>query len=79
MYEKKRTAGPSCPLCGNPNQCGIAIGAPSCWCQRYDMPSSLIERVPAFLRGIVCVCENCVKSEIAKAAGEDVGDPAAPA
>ncbi len=76
MYEKKRAAGPSCPLCGKPNQCGIAIGATSCWCMRMEVPASLIERMPEALRGIVCVCEDCVRDELAKTAStEDESHP----
>ncbi|MEO0599882.1 MAG: cysteine-rich CWC family protein [Myxococcota bacterium] len=72
MYEKKRAAGPSCPLCEKPNQCGIAIGAPSCWCMRTEVPASLLERVPGPLRGVVCVCEDCVREELARVtAGDD--------
>lgn len=65
MVQKKRAVGPSCPLCGKPNQCGVTSGAPSCWCMRTEVPKQLIERVPDALKGIVCICEDCVKAELA--------------
>jgi len=48
-----------CPLCGGDNGCGMARGAGNCWCFAADMPAEVLERVPADLRGVACVCDAC--------------------
>ena len=55
------TAGsPRCPLCNEPNQCGMAAGAPRCWCYDAVLPEELIEKLPEHFRGVVCICQKCV-------------------
>jgi hypothetical protein len=49
-----------CPLCGEPNACGLAAGsAAPCWCvsQRFDR--ELLARVPAGAAGRACICRRC--------------------
>ena len=35
-----------CPLCGGPNDCGLAAGADTCWCFTASIPAAALERVP---------------------------------
>ncbi len=50
-----------CPLCGEPNACGLAAGGTSCWCFTASVPSATIEQVPAEARGVVCICAACAR------------------
>lgn len=55
-----------CPLCGEANGCPMAGGATCpgvCWCRVVDMPSALVQRVPAEARGVACICHACVARE----------------
>jgi len=51
-----------CPLCGGLNSCAVIEGKPidECWCKAVKIPQALLEKVPAELRGKVCVCQTCV-------------------
>lgn len=67
-----------CPLCGQPNGCRLAAGEPwkgACWCQRVDMPESLLDRVPEAKRGRACVCRRCVEEERRRSAPPLVPGP----
>ncbi|HMQ12505.1 MAG TPA: cysteine-rich CWC family protein [Candidatus Competibacter phosphatis] len=48
-----------CPLCGQPNECGIAAGQSTCWCFETRIPPEVLEKVPPELRGVTCVCKAC--------------------
>ncbi len=48
-----------CPLCGGPNQCGLAAGSTSCWCFTTRIPDAVVERVPVAARNVACVCPDC--------------------
>jgi len=48
-----------CPLCGGDNACGVARGEGNCWCFTTPVPADVIERVPADLRDVACVCAAC--------------------
>jgi len=49
----------SCPLCGATNECGVHSG--DCWCFHTKVPQELRDRIPAELKGKVCICRNCVE------------------
>jgi hypothetical protein len=52
-----------CPLCGRPNDCDlIKPGTPHgpCWCWRVKASPEALQRVPAELRGRVCLCRECL-------------------
>jgi hypothetical protein len=51
-----------CPLCGGNNACGAAAGSTDCWCFAEKIPAEVVERVPAELRGKVCVCAACASA-----------------
>ena len=36
----------NCPLCGGPNDCGVAAGKDVCWCFSAGVPSEVVERIP---------------------------------
>lgn len=48
-----------CPLCGEPNACGQAIGSRSCWCFEITIPEEVLQRVPTDARDTACVCRAC--------------------
>jgi len=48
-----------CPLCGQPNQCGVAAGKRTCWCFSPPFPPEILERIPGPTRDLACVCEVC--------------------
>ena len=48
-----------CPLCGKPNQCGIAAGKGTCWCFSEKVPETVLDQVPEAVRDEACVCEWC--------------------
>lgn len=52
-----------CPLCGQPNDCGIAAGKSTCWCFETRIPLEVLEKVPPELRGIACVCKACATGQ----------------
>jgi len=56
-----------CPLCGRPNGCAAAASGTCdtpCWCAELRFPAALIERVPAPLRRVACICRACVEAAI---------------
>ena len=48
-----------CPLCGGPNECGLAAGKSECWCFEAKIAPEVLERVPEEAKGKVCVCRGC--------------------
>ena len=49
----------SCPLCGEPNDCGRVAGLERCWCMTERIPPSTLEQVPTDTRNRVCICRAC--------------------
>jgi hypothetical protein len=52
-----------CPLCGEPNACGMSSGAGTCWCFSTEIPAAVLERVPPEARDEICVCAACATGE----------------
>jgi hypothetical protein len=52
-----------CPLCGGPNECGVAAGTSTCWCWSAEIPAETLAGVPEAQRGRICVCEKCARAE----------------
>ncbi|MGB0257836.1 MAG: cysteine-rich CWC family protein [Coraliomargarita sp.] len=50
-----------CPLCGEPNGCGIS-NPEGCWCFKNKVPAELLTRLPEAARGKSCVCFKCIKA-----------------
>jgi hypothetical protein len=48
-----------CPLCGEPNGCGMAEGKPACWCFEVSIDAETLARVPPEAQGQACVCRSC--------------------
>ena len=48
-----------CPVCGGPNDCGMAAGKSECWCAGVKISAEALERVPEGARGRVCLCRGC--------------------
>ncbi len=51
-----------CPLCGGPNDCGIAQGKSHCWCFSTAMPPDVLARVPESQRNAACLCRACAET-----------------
>jgi Cysteine-rich CWC len=51
-----------CPLCGEPNGCGVAQGKPDCWCVSTPIPPDVLARVPEDRRNVACVCRTCAEA-----------------
>lgn len=66
-----------CPLCGGPNDCGIAAGASTCWCFSTDVPAEVVARVPDEARDAMCVCRACAEGQSAAANQTVPADPSA--
>ncbi len=56
-----------CPLCGGPNDCGVALGKDNCWCFSTPVPPEVLARVPEDQRNVACVCQKCVESATPRA------------
>ncbi|WP_084545094.1 MULTISPECIES: cysteine-rich CWC family protein [Derxia] len=54
----------TCPLCHQPNRCGISDFA-NCWCRALPVPPALLATLPPELRGKACLCRNCIESWLA--------------
>ena len=54
-----------CPLCGDENECGMAMGAEKCWCFSAVISEDVLGRVPEQARDLVCICEKCAKQQAA--------------
>jgi hypothetical protein len=52
-----------CPLCGGPNDCGIAAGASTCWCFTTEIPSDVRDRIPPEARDLSCICRACAERQ----------------
>ena len=54
----------TCPLCGGPNDCGVAAGCESasdCWCGGRQFPQTLLNRVGERDAATpTCVCAACL-------------------
>ncbi len=48
-----------CPICGEPNACGGAEGAPKCWCWDETIPAEALARIPAEAKDRACICKRC--------------------
>ncbi len=57
-----------CPICGKPNGCHMAQGAPAdtCWCMETPIPETLLSEIPEAHRGKACVCRTCVETHHSK-------------
>ena len=62
-----------CPLCGETNECGTAAGKSDCWCFSAVIPSDVLERIPADLRGRACICAKCAAPDNAPDKGRAKG------
>jgi hypothetical protein len=62
----------NCPLCNQPNECGIKAvqeGQADCWCFHVSMPKELLEQLPAEHRGKACICRSCLSHYLAARPG----------
>jgi hypothetical protein len=51
-----------CPLCGQPNNCPMAVdpNATGCWCGDLEFPQELLDQVPETALHQACICRNCL-------------------
>jgi len=52
--------GSICPLCNKINRCDVKASS-GCWCMNTQVPEALLARIPTELKGISCVCNNCIE------------------
>jgi len=52
-----------CPLCGQPNECGIAAGKSTCWCFTTKVPAEVLKKISPAARGVACVCKACATGQ----------------
>jgi hypothetical protein len=50
-----------CPLCGEPNECGVLDGKEGCWCFSETMPPEIRDKIPPEARA-ACVCQRCARA-----------------
>lgn len=48
-------SGTTCPGCGHPNGCKVAVGEVGCWCGAKTLPASD--------DGVACLCASCLAGE----------------
>lgn len=65
-----------CPICGQPNQCGLALvpdadkaDAP-CWCRNLTISPEVLAKVPADQRNLACICPRCAAAIPAEKSGD---------
>ncbi|MBY0455606.1 MAG: cysteine-rich CWC family protein [Burkholderiaceae bacterium] len=54
-----------CPLCGQPNQCDMALGksADNCWCMETPMSLTALAVLLAAERTQRCICPACARGQ----------------
>ncbi|WP_415227856.1 cysteine-rich CWC family protein [Psychromonas sp.] len=50
-----------CPFCNGLSQCKAYSEKP-CWCNNVEIPSSLIELLPAHEKDKSCICLSCINA-----------------
>lgn len=51
-----------CPLCNEPNECGVAKGKGVCWCfAEKALPTEALSFLPSDAIDIACVCQVCAE------------------
>ncbi len=55
------------PLCGEPNECGMAAGKSECWCANVTISRDALAAVPEGAKGKVCICVKCAEAAKARA------------
>jgi len=55
-----------CPVCGRPNDCGLAAGKSDCWCASINISPAALDRVPDEAKGKICICARCAGAKAAK-------------
>lgn len=56
-----------CPLCEQPNECGLVAGKGSCWCFDLSIPSDKRDAPPCEASHDTCLCRACL-SELGRPA-----------
>lgn len=54
-----------CPLCGEPNACGLLAGQQQCWCQDVQIAPAVLEEIPEAQRNRQCLCRACATRKAA--------------
>ncbi|MHC8403672.1 cysteine-rich CWC family protein [Pseudomonas sp. TMB3-21] len=55
-----------CPACGASNDCTLAdprTAARACWCYSVSIDPAVLEKLPAELRKVSCLCPRCAQVE----------------
>jgi hypothetical protein len=52
-----------CPVCGEPNTCGMSQGKTECWCFNVSIPQESLDRIPAEAKNVACICPRCAAAQ----------------
>jgi hypothetical protein len=52
----------TCPVCGEPNQCGIAQGMSHCWCFEAPLPEHALAASADQDALTRCLCQRCLEA-----------------
>ncbi|NKQ09965.1 cysteine-rich CWC family protein [Pseudomonas sp. SST3] len=62
------TLAPSkCPVCGQPNQCGLsdpATATQPCWCFDAEIAPGTRAQIPDVALHKACICQRCARGEL---------------
>lgn len=56
-----------CPICGEPNQCGLAnpvTATRPCWCFTAEIAPEAREQIPDDALNKACICPRCARGEL---------------
>jgi len=56
-----------CPVCGEPNQCGLANPATAtqpCWCFSTEIAPEARDQIPDDALNKACICPRCARGEL---------------
>lgn len=55
-----------CPVCEQPNHCGMVAGKEPCWCmtKAVVIPEKLLEALASDDRNVRCICRACIEQSL---------------
>jgi Cysteine-rich CWC len=58
-----------CPVCGEPNTCGMSQGKTECWCFSVKIPEAALAAVSPEAKNVACICPRCAAAQASAPAG----------
>lgn len=56
-----------CPVCGEPNQCGLSNPATAtlpCWCFSAEIAREALKKISVDALNKACICARCARGEL---------------